>query len=288
MESYEQQMKRLRMEREAKEAARAAAEVTDGKGSEAETLGGGPTVGNALDGPGMPGSDLVGKTVGSISDAEAVDHADQGGDALPAFTLPEGMGDGNAPTSVSERVVPSVRPVRKARAKPVDAPKAKRGKGRPASKDTVTCRVDVPLSLIKSIEAQIPAASNRSDAVAAWIYVKSDKTADVPDYVKALAGSYAGDQTTNILKSLDEHVKEMDVRLSRQMRDTDGHVQSQWFMLAYLMLERMDEISAPLLKDLDVGLPVFDTLREMLGVQCAKELNRLKLQAGRNKQPIVK
>lgn len=145
--------------------------------------------------------------------------------------------------------------------------------GRPS--DNTESRVQIPLDLVNMCRGQIPEALNNSDAVAAWIYAKSDKTTDVPDYIRKIAMSYTGDQTTNVLKDISENLAAMRQQNYRLGLLTDGRVQELWYMIAYLMLERMDEIHTPALSKMDLALPVFDTLRDMLRVQFATERNRI-------------
>ena len=145
--------------------------------------------------------------------------------------------------------------------------------GRPS--DNVDSRVQIPLDLVNMCRGQIPEALNNSDAVAAWIYAKSDKTVDVPDYIKKISTSYTGDQTTNVLKDINDNLAAMRQQNYRLGLLTDGRVQELWYMIAYLMLERMDEIHTPALSKMDLALPVFDTLRDMLRVQFATERNRI-------------
>lgn len=145
--------------------------------------------------------------------------------------------------------------------------------GRPS--DNVDSRVQIPLDLVNMCRGQIPEALNNSDAVAAWIYAKSDKMTDVPDYIKKISTSYTGDQTTNVLKDINDNLAAMRQQNYRLGLLTDGRVQELWYMIAYLMLERMDEIHTPALSKMDLALPVFDTLRDMLRVQFATERNRI-------------
>lgn len=175
-----------------------------------------------------------------------------------------------------EKEVPAPKPyspeAEKAKA---DAVRKKGQAGRNRSSDSTDCKVRIPAELVAMCRGQVPEALNNSDAVAAWLYAKSDKTADVPEYIKKISLSYVGDQTTNILKDINENLAAMRQQNYRLGLLTDGRVQELWYMVGYLMLERMDEIHSPSLPKLDLAIPVFDTLRDTLRTQFAKERNRL-------------
>lgn len=175
-----------------------------------------------------------------------------------------------------EKEVPAPKPyspeAEKAKA---DAVRKKGQAGRNRSSDSTDCKVRIPAELVAMCRGQVPEALNNSDAVAAWLYAKSDKTVDVPEYIKKISLSYVGDQTTNILKDINENLAAMRQQNYRLGLLTDGRVQELWYMVGYLMLERMDEIHSPSLPKLDLAIPVFDTLRDTLRTQFAKERNRL-------------
>lgn len=153
----------------------------------------------------------------------------------------------------------------------------RRKRGRPKkdkNDNDAYLQLKVSPELVAMCRGQIPEALNNSDAVAAWIYAKSDKTVDVPDYIRKIALSYVGDQTTNILKDINENLAAMRTKSYNLQLLTDGRIQELWYMLAYLMLERMDEIHSPQLSKMDFGIPVFDTLQDMTRSQAMRERNR--------------
>lgn len=171
---------------------------------------------------------------------------------------------------------------------PAEPVAKKRGRGRPktrkpekVSENIPMSRVDLPTSLVRMAAAQIPAASTNSEAVAAWLFAKSDQMVDVPDYIKELSRSCTGDQTVNILKDMNEHMAAMDSRMRSFNALSDGKMQELWYMMAYLMLERMDELQSPAMAKLDLSLPVFDTLMGTLRQQVTRERNRLRMQQGK-------
>ena len=171
---------------------------------------------------------------------------------------------------------------------PAEPVAKKRGRGRPktrksekVSESIPMSRVDLPTSLVRMAAAQIPAASTNSEAVAAWLFAKSDQMVDVPDYIKELSRSCTGDQTVNILKDMNEHMAAMDSRMRSFNALSDGKMQELWYMMAYLMLERMDELQSPAMAKLDLSLPVFDTLMGTLRQQVTRERNRLRMQQGK-------
>lgn len=153
---------------------------------------------------------------------------------------------------------------------------------RPKDDNTQKVRIDLPRALARLAREQIPEADNNSDAVAAWIWAKCDRTVEVPQYIKELSSSYAGDKITERLKAMDETVSSLDRHFRASMGITDGRVQELWYMLAFLMLERMGEIPSPVLEKLDLELPVFDTVREKVRQQTAMVRNRQSLRNGRN------
>ena len=127
--------------------------------------------------------------------------------------------------------------------------------------------------LVAMARTQFPDAGNNTEAVAAWIYAKSDKTMDVPDSVKRLAATYTGDQMSNLVKDVSERLAVLDSRTMKMQMLTDGRVQEMWYMVAYLMLERMDALAK--------SLPVFETLRSEVNSQFRKVRNRQQLADGR-------
>lgn len=161
--------------------------------------------------------------------------------------------------------------------------KSKRGR-KPVADDFKTdgtIRVDLPSKLVAMARTQFPDAGNNTEAVAAWIYAKSDKTMDVPDSVKQLAATYTGDQMSNLVKDVSERLAVLDARTMKMQMLTDGRVQEMWYMVAYLMLERMDALAKTHMKDLDLSLPVFETLRSEVNSQFRKVRNRQQLSDGR-------
>lgn len=158
-------------------------------------------------------------------------------------------------------------------------------RGRPAVADDFKgdgiTRVKLPMQLVSMMRSYFPDASNNAEAVAAWIYAKSDKTVDVPDSVKRLAATYTGDQMSNLVKDVSERLAVLDARTMKMQMLTDGRVQEMWYMVAYLMLERMDALAKTHMKDLDLSLPVFETLRSEVNSQFRKVRNRQQLSDGR-------
>lgn len=87
---------------------------------------------------------------------------------------------------------------------PVSQPKASTEKPRVQPKPTVRAsklRGDCsqiprfPNSLMRLAVKEFPDAANKSEALAAYVYVKSGMQADVPENVKQLASTYQGDMT---------------------------------------------------------------------------------------------
>lgn len=200
--------------------------------------------------------------------------------------VPEGEGQIRAP--VEQAVVPEEPSAVKL--VPAEPAAKKRGRGRPktrkpekvSEKENIPMsRVDLPTSLVRMAAAQIPAASTNSEAVAAWLFAKSDQMVDVPDRIRELSKSCTGDQTVNILKDMNEHMAAMDSRMRSFNALSDGKTQELWYMMAYLMLERMDELQSPAMSKLDLSLPVFDTLMGILRQQVTRERNRMRMQQGK-------
>lgn len=198
----------------------------------------------------------------------------------PAPSVAWDDGPGEPPVSVVEEV--QLQPVMDTKKtvnpynpnKVAQVKNVRRKKGRPSKNDDAALQLRITPELVAMCRGQIPEALNNSDAVAAWIYAKSDKTVDVPDYIKKIALSYVGDQTTNILKDINENLAAMRTKSYNLQLLTDGRIQELWYMLAYLMLERMDEIHSPQLSKMDFGIPVFDTLQDMTRSQAMRERNR--------------
>lgn len=167
--------------------------------------------------------------------------------------------------------------------KPVQQSRKRRGRKGVAEdfKEDGTIRVDLPAKLVAMARSQFPEASNKTEAVAAWMYAKSDKTMDVPESIKKLAATYTGDQMSNLVKDVSERLAVLDSRTLKMQMLTDGRVQEMWYMIAYLMLERMDALAKTHMKDLDLTLPVFETLRSEVNGQFRKVRNRQQIQDGR-------
>ena len=75
-----------------------------------------------------------------------------------------------------------------------------------------------PKSLMAMIRSDIPEAQNNSDALAAWVYVKSGRRADVSPEVKELAKKYKGPADEDMLGALLEKVTRIARSLLSQYR----------------------------------------------------------------------
>ena len=160
-------------------------------------------------------------------------------------------------------------------------PAAPRTPGRPRRKpmsDKRTVQLpSFPASLLGRIRSDIPDAYTNSEAVAAWVYAHMDVKCDVPDEVAALAKGYSPASSEDLLRSMQERQE----RMERVVTVLNGMVQDQWYMISWLMLERMSKIDSPLLDRLDMSLPAFEDLRQRLRVQIQQAKNAQKIKDGR-------
>lgn len=136
-----------------------------------------------------------------------------------------------------------------------------------------------PKSLMAMIRADIPAATNNQDALAAWVYVKSAGRADVDKPIKDLAKSYRGPAEEDILNTLLEKV----TRIERASYIAANGVNDQHYLLEWLLLERMAAINSPRIDTIDFTQPAFEQLRAMLRVKLQQVKN---MQQARNGRPI--
>ncbi len=136
-----------------------------------------------------------------------------------------------------------------------------------------------PKSLMAMIRADIPAATNNQDALAAWVYIKSAGRADVDKPIKDLAKSYRGPAEEDILNTLLEKV----TRIERASYVAANGVNDQHYLLEWLLLERMAAINSPRIDTIDFTQPAFEQLRAMLRVKLQQVKN---MQQARNGRPI--
>ena len=134
-----------------------------------------------------------------------------------------------------------------------------------------------PKSLMAMIRSDIPEAQNNSDALAAWVYVKSGRRADVSPEVKELAKKYKGPADEDMLGALLEKV----TRIERMSFMSATNSTDLYYMLEWLMLERMAAINSPRIDTVDFTQPAFDQLRGMLRVKIQQAKNAQQVRDGR-------
>lgn len=162
---------------------------------------------------------------------------------------------------------------------PVSRPPVPRRVSAPKA-PTVTVQIPgFPKSLMAMIRADIPAATNNQDALAAWVYIKSAGRADVDKPIKDLAKSYRGPAEEDILNTLLEKV----TRIERASYVAANGVNDQHYLLEWLLLERMAAINSPRIDTIDFTQPAFEQLRAMLRVKLQQVKN---MQQARNGRPI--
>lgn len=134
-----------------------------------------------------------------------------------------------------------------------------------------------PKSLMAMIRSDIPEAQNNSDALAAWVYVKSGRRADVSPEVKELAKKYKGPADEDMLGALLEKV----TRIERMSFMSATGSTDLYYMMEWLMLERMAAINSPRIDTVDFTQPAFDQLRSMLRVKIQQAKNAQQVRDGR-------
>lgn len=164
---------------------------------------------------------------------------------------------------LDEQTLPPQEPARPARSKqaPVQPRQLKpRTKAQADALGTVQIP-GFPKALMAMIRADLPAASNNTEALAAWVYVKSpEKIQDVPDNIKKLAGTFRGDQDIQFLKRIDSTLD----HISRLLNDMGKDHTNFELALAYLIIERMNLIDQPNVEGFDVTLPNIEEIRRKL------------------------
>ena len=136
-----------------------------------------------------------------------------------------------------------------------------------------------PKALMRMIRQEIQGANSNSEALTAWVYVKSGKKVDVDDGIKELAKSYKDSSEEDILKTVLEKLS----RIEKLSFSAATNIVDDRYILEWLLLERMDEIASPRIDSIDFTQPSFDHLREILRVKLQQAKN---MQRARNGRPI--
>ena len=84
---------------------------------------------------------------------------------------------------------------KKKKKKPIDGAQTKKTRS-----DTVQIPA-FPRELIAAVRKEFPMATNNTDALSAYVYVKTGRTCDVPDEIKELAKDWKGDNTLEMLEN---------------------------------------------------------------------------------------
>jgi hypothetical protein len=107
---------------------------------------------------------------------------------------------------------------------------AKAHVGRKVS-ETASIR-DFPTNLLAIAKAEFPTASNQTDALAAYIYVKSGKNVTISSKLRELVDSWDGDNTVaNIEKRMSS--------LEKQVREIAKTLDTLNLLLAYIAFDRL-------------------------------------------------
>lgn len=200
--------------------------------------------------------------------------------AVPAEPEPEqapveqaGEGKVQEGQTVSESEAAAKDFVEEPKAEPAPAPR------RPAvhAKASLVQVAGFPANLMKMVRADIPSATNNQDALAAWVYLKSGRRAEVSDKIKTLAADYKGDAEESALNTILEKL----TRVERMAYTSASAATDEYYMLMWLMLERMALINSPRLDTLDFMEGPFEQLRSSLR-QCIQQVkNAQQLRDGR-------
>lgn len=162
--------------------------------------------------------ELPASTTG-MSDAPAGVSPAVPSDAPSAFSgrMPEPVSLNNPPSPAAKGLADSVR------AKDADK--------------TSYCRV--PVNIMNMIRQRIP-ASNRNDALTAYLYVTLNREPVVGEEIKTLAASYTGDsEVANLKSQVDALSKSLD-SMTRMFKSMDTTMSQMMTMLVWLVGERMD------------------------------------------------
>lgn len=195
-----------------------------------------------------------------------------------------------APVSIPAPVIPEPEPV----PPPVEAPQApqpgsdefvphalpeRESKPRKAVEKTQdTLRIpDFPASLMKMVRSEVRGSTNNSDALAAWVWVKSGRHEEVPERIRVLADSVETTAREDILTTLLEKTS----RIERASLMSASAVSDEYYMLMWLMLERMAMINSPRLDTLDFTGQEFEQFRTTLKQRIENARNAQKIRDGR-------
>lgn len=92
---------------------------------------------------------------------------------------------------------------------------------------------DFPRDLMAIARAEFPNAQNQTDALAAYVYVKSGKTGiEVSDEVKALVKTYEGDKTLQNIEARLEAIES-------NTFDTKSLLREVWYGILYVIRDRL-------------------------------------------------
>lgn len=196
----------------------------------------------------------------------------------PVQEPPQAVQEFSAEPEVQEVPEPPV-PEEPKEPAPVSRPPVPRRVSAPKAPAVTVQIPGFPKSLMAMIRADIPAATNNQDALAAWVYIKSAGRADVDKPIKDLAKSYRGPAEEDILNTLLEKV----TRIERASYVAANGVNDQHYLLEWLLLERMAAINSPRIDTIDFTQPAFEQLRAMLRVKLQQVKN---MQQARNGRPI--
>lgn len=174
-------------------------------------------------------------------------------------------------------------------AKPADRKRSGRmnsdGSRNPALEaDLKSCRVDLPLSIIKEAQFAIKNARNRSDAVAAYLYVTMDRVPEVPEAIKALAADYRDDGG---LADLEQQIEDLLVQnrsFARQMKSMASVLNQLQMAMIWMVGERLgldSYVKRQEPETMQYVPPEFETLLHRLQMQSKQREERLQAAEGR-------
>ena len=98
----------------------------------------------------------------------------------------------------------------------------------------------VPRNIMNMIRQQIPGATNRNDALAAYLYVTLNREPVVSEDIKVLADTYNGDSEVAALKAQIDALSKSQELMLRTFRSMETTMSQMMTMLVWLVGERMD------------------------------------------------
>ncbi len=186
----------------------------------------------------MRGGNSTSSASVEIPKTRPVDKAKSGGsEAKPADTVntskqSESQVEGSKTTDVTTEVYQTTQKVEPQRG-PTTSTSSRSAKAKAIRQPTTKASIrDFPVSLLSIAKAEFPGAKNQTDALAAYVYVKSGKKVDISDDVQALVDNWDGDNT---IFNLEKRVGSME----KLVREIKNMMDSLNLLMSFIAFDRL-------------------------------------------------